>query len=127
MILMFAASSLIAALVDYVLVLLLEPLFSHIPAIAAPLLAATAVARVASSLCNYFINGKLVFEECSKRSILRYYLLVVAIYAVNYLLLLALNMILPLWLAKIIVEIVLYPVSFYMQRRFVFAKGENNA
>lgn len=127
MILMFVASSLIAALVDYVLVLLLEPLFSHIPAIAAPLLAATAVARVASSLCNYFINGKLVFEECSKRSILRYYLLVVAIYAVNYLLLLALNMILPLWLAKIIVEIVLYPVSFYMQRRFVFARGETNA
>ena len=76
---------------------------------------------------NDSFNGKLVFEECSKRSILRYYLLVVAIYAVNYLLLLALNMILPLWLAKIIVEIVLYPVSFYMQRRFVFAKGENNA
>lgn len=132
MILMFAASSLVAALVDYVLVLLLEPLFSYVtavtaPAVSAPLLAATAVARVVSSLCNYFINGKLVFEECSKRSILRYYLLVVAIYAVNYTLLVALDMILPLWLAKLIVEIVLYPISFYMQRRFVFAKGESHA
>ena len=132
MILMFAASSLVAALVDYVLVLLLEPLFSYLtavtaPAVSAPLLAATAVARVVSSLCNYFINGKLVFEECSKRSILRYYLLVVAIYAVNYTLLVALDMILPLWLAKLIVEIVLYPISFYMQRRFVFAKGESHA
>lgn len=132
MILMFAASSLVAALVDYVLVLLLEPLFSYLtavtaPAVSAPLLAATAVARVVSSLCNYFINGKLVFEECSKRSILRYYLLVVAIYAVNFTLLVALDMILPLWLAKLIVEIVLYPVSFYMQRRFVFAKGESHA
>ena len=132
MILMFAASSLVAAVVDYVLVLLLEPLFSYLtavtaPAVSAPLLAATAVARVVSSLCNYFINGKLVFEECSKRSILRYYLLVVAIYAVNYTLLVALDMILPLWLAKLIVEIVLYPISFYMQRRFVFAKGESHA
>lgn len=132
MILMFAASSLVAAVVDYVLVLLLEPLFSYLtavtaPAVSAPLLAATAVARVVSSLCNYFINGKLVFEECSKRSILRYYLLVVAIYAVNYTLLVAPDMILPLWLAKLIVEIVLYPISFYMQRRFVFAKGESHA
>lgn len=132
MILMFAASSLVAAVVDYVLVLLLKPLFSYLtavtaPAVSAPLLAATAVARVVSSLCNYFINGKLVFEECSKRSILRYYLLVVAIYAVNYTLLVALDRILPLWLAKLIVEIVLYPASFYMQRRFVFAKGESHA
>lgn len=118
MILLFVASSLTAALIDYVLVLALQPLLSRF--MAAPLLTATAIARVASSLCNYFLNGKLVFEDCSKQSILRYYLLVAGIYAVNYGLLAVLNAILPLWLAKLLVEIVLYPLSFYLQRRFVF-------
>lgn len=132
MILLFATSSIVAALVDYVLVLGLEPLLSRIMAgislpwapflslTSAPLLCATAIARVVSSLLNYFINGKLVFGDCSKRSIFRYYLLVVGIYAVNFALLSLLNAVMSLWLAKILVEVVLYPLSFYLQRRFVF-------
>lgn len=121
MILMFVASSLAAALLDYVLVLTLPQLLE--PFIPTPLLVSTAIARVVSSLCNYFLNGKLVFGGCSKDSILRYYLLVAGIYAVNYGLLTILSVLLPLplWLAKLLVELVLYPVSFYLQRRFVFA------
>ena len=121
MILLFVASSLAAALLDYVLVLTLPQLLE--PFIPTPLLVSTAIARVVSSLCNYFLNGKLVFGGCSKDSILRYYLLVAGIYAVNYGLLTILSVLLPLplWLAKLLVEMVLYPVSFYLQRRFVFA------
>ncbi len=121
MILLFVASSLAAALLDYVLVLTLPQLLE--PFIPTPLLVSTAIARVVSSLCNYFLNGKLVFGGCSKDSILRYYLLVAGIYAVNYGLLTILSVLLPLplWLAKLLVELVLYPVSFYLQRRFVFA------
>ena len=121
MILLFVASSLAAALLDYVLVLTLPQLLE--PFIPTPLLVSTAIARVVSSLCNYFLNGKLVFGDCSKDSILRYYLLVAGIYAVNYGLLTILSVLLPLplWLAKLLVELVLYPVSFYLQRRFVFA------
>ena len=109
---------------DYVLVLVLEPLLSHF--VRPPLLLATAIARVLSSLCNYFLNGELVFGECSRRSVLRYYLLVAAIYAVNYglLALLTVSAIgLPLWVAKLLVELVLYPLSFYLQRKFVFSGG----
>lgn len=124
MILLFVASSLTAAALDYVLVLVLEPLLSHF--VRPPLLLATATARVISSLCNYFLNGKLVFGECSRRSIVRYYLLVAGIYLVNYLLLALLTVSpigLPLWIAKLLVEAVLYPLSFYLQRRFVFSGG----
>jgi len=118
MILMFVASSIAAFLIDYVLVLLLKPLFGLF--MGAPLLAATATARIISSLCNYQINKSLVFESRSKQSIVRYYILAVGIYVANYLLLLGLSSIIPLWIAKLIVEIILYPISFYMQRRFVF-------
>lgn len=124
MILLFVASSLTVAALDYVLVLVLEPLLSHF--VRPPLLLATATARVISSLCNYFLNGKLVFGECSRRSIVRYYLLVAGIYLVNYLLLAPLTVSpigLPLRIAKLLVEAVLYPLSFYLQRRFVFSGG----
>ena len=77
-------------------------------------------ARVLSSLANYFMNCKLVFENRSRSSILRYYILVVCILAANYLLMLAITRFMPLPVGKIIVELVLYPISFYMQRKYVF-------
>ena len=117
MIFAFVASSLVAMVIDYVLVLALDAAFAGQ---AHALLWSVLIARVVSSLANYFINCKLVFENRAKRSILRYYILAALLLAVNYLLLNALDRVLALSVAKIIVEAVLYPVSFYCQRRFVF-------
>ena len=116
MILMFVASSLMAAIIDYALVLLLSPFFSA-------LLWPTLIARVIRSLTNCFVNGKVVFEGMTGKSVLKYYILAVFIYVANLGLLTGLTALhLPLWIAKLLVELVLYPISFYMQRRFVFAK-----
>ncbi len=117
MIFAFAASSLVAMVIDYILVLALDAAFAGQ---AHALLWSVIIARVVSSLANYFINCKLVFENRAKRSIVRYYVLAALLLAVNYLLLNVLDRFLPLAAGKIIVEAILYPLSFYCQRRFVF-------
>lgn len=121
MILLFAASSLLAAAVDYVLVLSLSALFAKQ---AQGLLWSVVLARVISSFLNYMLNRKLVFEDCSRRSVFRYYLVAAGIMAANYGLLSLISGVMPLALAKLLVELALYPLSFYLQRRFVFAWGE---
>ena len=121
MILLFAASSLLAAAVDYVLVLSLSALFAKQ---AQGLLWSVVLARVISSFLNYMLNRKLVFEDCSRRSVFRYYLVAAGIMAANYGLLSLISGVMPLALAKLLVELALYPLSFYLQRMFVFARGE---
>ena len=121
MILLFAASSLLAAAVDYVLVLSLSALFAKQ---AQGLLWSVVLARVIRSFLNYMLNRKLVFEDCSRRSVFRYYLVAAGIMAANYGLLSLISGVMPLALAKLLVELALYPLSFYLQRRFVFARGE---
>ena len=121
MILLFAASSLLAAAVDYVLVLSLSALFAKQ---AQGLLWSVVLARVISSFLNYMLNRKLVFEDCSRRSVFRYYLVAAGIMAANYGLLSLISGVMPLALAKLLVELALYPLSFYLQRRFVFARRE---
>jgi glycosyltransferase involved in cell wall biosynthesis len=117
MILYFVASSLVAMLLDYVLLLLLS---SATKGMVQSLLISVVGARILSSLANYFMNCKLVFEHRSRTAIIRYYMLVAGILAVNYVLMLGITQFMPLPIGKILVELVLYPVSFYMQRKFVF-------
>lgn len=120
MILLFVASSLIAMATDYVLVIALTPILGKLLPHAAALLISTIAARAVSSLINYFINCKLVFEHRENSSILRYYLLVAGIWAVNYGALYLLSSVIHLTVAKLVVELLLYPVSFLLQRTFVF-------
>lgn len=117
MILFFVASSLVAMLLDYVLVLLFSATTKEM---AQSLLISVVAARVLSSLANYYMNCKLVFENRSRSSILRYYLLVAGILGINYVLMVAITAVMPIAIGKILVELLLYPLSFYMQRKFVF-------
>lgn len=117
MILLFVTSSLVAMLVDYVLVLLLS---AFTQGMAQSLLISVVGARIVSSLINYFINCKLVFENHSKSSIVRYYLLATVILLLNYALMAVVTALMPIAVGKLLVELVLYPLSFYLQRRFVF-------
>lgn len=121
MILLFVASSLLSALVDYVLVLAFSAVFAMQ---AQGLLLSVVLARVISSFLNYMLNRRFVFGDRSRRSVLRYYLVAAGILLANYGLLSALSAVLPLAFVKLLVELALYPLSFYLQRRFVFARGE---
>lgn len=117
MILFFVASSLVAMLLDYVLVLLFSATTKEL---AQSLLISVVGARILSSLANYFMNCKLVFENRSKSSIVRYYLLVAGILAINYGLMVVVTHLMPIAIGKLLVELMLYPLSFFMQRKYVF-------
>ena len=126
MILGFAASSFVAFLIDFLLWLLIAYLTKGWQY---SLLVTVVGARVVSSLFNYLINRKWVFEGKSKQSVWRYYLLAIGILILNYGILylltgqmhspLSSSGSIPVW-AKIVTELICYPISFVMQRKFVF-------
>jgi len=121
----FTASSLVAFVVDYVLVLLLALLFGRIGLKQElVLLLSAVVARVVSSLCNFFINRRVVFksDDGVLRTAIKYYAVAALILALNYLLLNLFNIVLsvPLAVAKLIVEALLFALSLALQRFFVF-------
>ena len=88
------------------------------------LLISVVSARVVSSLCNYSLNRRFVFAQGTRTSILKYYMVAAALLGLNYGFIWVFNAVLPIPLAvaKIITELLLYPLSYVLQRRFVFAK-----
>ena len=119
----FAASSGVATLIDYVLVLLLNSLTG---ALFFPVVAA----RLVSASVNFAMNRR-VFEATGvplRRSALRYAALAVAVVAGSYTMLAVLTGIgMPLWLAKIIADTTMYLVSYSAQSRYVFAPAQDQS
>ncbi|EFM13002.1 glycosyl transferase family 2 [Paenibacillus curdlanolyticus YK9] len=115
----FSCSSLFAALVDYLLLFLVHVLTSS-------LLLSVVAARVSSSIINYSMNRKFVFASGSEskvqRSLPRYFSLVLLILALNYGLLYTLHDRLSIALlpAKLLTEGVLFVLSYWAQRKFVY-------
>ena len=121
----FTASSIVGFLVDYVLVLLLAALFGGFGIKQQTvLLLSPIIARVVSCLCNFLINRRVVFksDESIASTAIKYYAVAALILILNYLLLNLFNIVLsiPLAVAKLIVEALLFAVSLALQRFFVF-------
>lgn len=114
----FIASSSVAALLDLGIFYLMTRLVPQ------SLLAAVITARVISSLVNYWINHKIVFKRrgSHKQALWRYYSVATMIMLMSYGMIKLLNGVLglPLIVAKIIGDGLLYIVSFYSQREFVY-------
>ena len=129
----FIGSSLASFGVDIVLFTLINVLLSKTTNLDSKVIlaVATAGARVISSMFNYTMNRKLVFESDApvKSSIGKYYLLCVCQMAASYgLLYLFAVVILDLakgsllqTLVKFVVDMCLFLVSFQIQQRWVFA------
>ena len=113
----FAASSGIATVIDYVLVLLLN-------AVTGALLFPVVAARLVSASVNFAMN-RHVFEAKGtslRRSAMRYASLALAVVAGSYIMLSVMTSVgVPLWLAKIIADTTMYLVSYSAQSRYVFA------
>ena len=145
MIIVFMLSSFSSFVVDYVLLLSLAAIFRRLPSaiMTAPEeyrlplfghnvdthLLALVIARAVSSFVNYLLNRKVVFKSKSWSNIFRYYLVILSLLAANYLLLslVATDNGLPLWIAQLVVQAVLYPMSFILQRKFVFPTKQKGA
>ena len=119
----FAASSGVATIIDYVLVLVLNALTG---ALFFPVIAA----RLVSASVNFAMNRR-VFEATGvplRRSALRYAALAVAVIAGSYTILAVLTGIgMPLWIAKIIADTTMYLVSYSAQSRYVFAPAQDQS
>ena len=119
----FAASSGVATIIDYVLVLALNALTG---ALFFPVVAA----RLVSASVNFTMN-RHVFEATGvplRRSALRYAALAVAVVAGSYTMLAVLTGIgMPLWIAKIIADTTMYLVSYSAQSRYVFAPAQEQS
>lgn len=134
----FISSSLISFLIDYLLYLLLNYLFkTYVPAlehefrvlmfqILARIAVATVLARIVSSVSNFIINRKYVFNsELSRlKSFPRYLLVCVLIMLLSAALTSSLHLLLG-WsdnTAKLPVDMALFFLSYYLQRKWVFPK-----
>ena len=132
----FTASSIISFLVDYGLFLLINSLLkTYAPALdvhlsvwfvsfIARIAVAAGAARVVSATVNYLINKRMVFfsRAATLRSFLRYAVTVVLIIALSSGIVSSLNIGFG-WsetVTKIPVDLLLFFVSYYLQRKWVF-------
>lgn len=122
----FVFSSMTSALVDILVFSLFINIFENI----SPqfyIYISTILARVISSTVNFIINKKTVFGDKSrdKHTILRYYLLCVVQLSISAILVHAIFSILKIneTIIKLIVDTILFFISFNIQREWVF-KGE---
>ncbi|WP_338209134.1 bifunctional glycosyltransferase family 2/GtrA family protein [Lactiplantibacillus paraxiangfangensis] len=124
----FAASGLISFLIDISLFyLVLFVLGNHV---LNSILMATIVSRVASSLANYSINHRVVFNHAGSQTLIKYgCLFVVQMLASGFFtdllttLLPATNGQLIPTLAKMIVDFILFIISYQIQRDVIFKEG----
>lgn len=114
----FVAASLFSTLVDYALFAVMH---TFVPG---QLLGSVAVARAVSSVVNYSINNKVVFKRKrnGKSTIYRYYALAIPLMFAGYGLIKFFNIVLgiDIYLSKVITDVLLYVVSFIVQREFVY-------
>ncbi|MFT4217217.1 MAG: GtrA family protein [Micropruina sp.] len=116
----FSASSLVAFLVDLVVLLVVQAWTGN-------LLVAVLAARGVSSAVNFLTNRRAVFASRRplRGTLVRYYLLVAVLLLANYGLLAALTGLgMALLVAKLLVEPALFLASYQVQRRFVFGAAE---
>ncbi|MFC6164698.1 glycosyltransferase [Lactiplantibacillus dongliensis] len=124
----FAASGLASFLIDISLFYLVISLIGN--HVLNSILIATVISRVLSSIANYLINHHLVFDHAGHQTLIKYGLLfLVQMFASGYLTNL-LTWALPTtsgqWmptLAKMIVDFILFIISYQIQRDFIFKEG----
>lgn len=118
-IVLFSASSLISALLDFSLLLLLQHLAGN-------LFISVAGARLCSSIFNYAVNRSMVFRKPSgaavSRSLPKYFTLVLMILLLNYGFMFAYHAAagIPLVLSKLLTEATLFLFSYWAQRKYVY-------
>ena len=138
MIFLFMLSSFSCFLIDYSLLLILASVFKSLPQavetapgmFALPVfglmadthLVALIIARAVSSFVNFLLNMRVVFKTSNRTALIRFYTVIIGMLIANYglLALVADSKGMPLWIAQLVVQAVLYPFSFILQRKFVF-------
>lgn len=125
----FVFSSLAAGLLDLFLFYLCISLFGRMASGGVfHIVAAAAVARAGSSLLNYHLNRHRVFRTGGRNSIVKYYALCLLQFAVSTGLVTVFAAVFPLGnlgrtFVKAVVDMLLFLISYQIQREWVFRKG----
>ncbi len=126
-ILKFLCSSMASSIIDIVLFAVLSFLFGKLWDKRTSIFMATIIARVISSMFNYTMNRKAVFKSTKpvKTTLTRYYILCVCQMLVSAGLVYIISELLTLGnvltvIAKFIVDVILFTISFRIQRAWVF-------
>ncbi len=118
-ILRFFTSSMITAIIDFIVFILCYAIFANV-------LTALAAGRIIAIMVNFLLNKKFVFNStCKPRgAFVRYMALVVLNAFLSYLMIIEFQTYLHLSVltAKIFAELILFLVSFSVQRNLVFHK-----
>lgn len=117
----------LSAISSFALDILLFAIFMNVlpSSVEHKIIVSTVMARVISSLYNYFINSKMVFKKAGNNAIIKYFILVIIqMFASGFLVdLLSKNVFsFNPTLIKIIVDSVIFIVNFFVQREWVFKK-----
>ena len=90
--------------------------------------AASGIARVISATFNNFVNRELVFKENSQHSIFKYGGLVIVQITVSALFVHLVHLLLPSLNTvpiKIVVDAILFLISYQIQKRLIFKRNEH--
>lgn len=120
----FASASLISFCADYLLFLLLTAVF---PAGAVFVIVSNVIARIGSASLNYTLNSKAVFHDGApvERTLPKYAALAAVTLLANSLLLTLLTGVgIPAPGAKLLCELILFVLSYFVQSRFIFTRQE---
>jgi len=119
----FLFSSFTSIICDYTMFILLGIIFSFLGK-ELKLLVAIFGARILSSIINFNINRKVVFKNSNniKKLVTKYYLLVIVLMICSYygVYILSSNFIMSEIVAKVIIDILLFLISFKIQVNWVF-------
>ncbi len=82
----------------------------------------TILARIISSLYNYFINSRLVFKNKNKNTIIKYYILVVIQMIASGILVSIAKKIIPgnITVIKFFVDVGIFIVNYFVQKKIIF-------
>ncbi len=118
-ILKYIASSLASVVIDYILFIILTR-FSSVFHVGV----AYAVARLLSGCINYLLNASIVFHKVSKVSAVKYFLLSLTLTLFGSLVsgYISELVTLPDIIYKLVIDIPLFFISYYVQKRIVFRK-----
>lgn len=112
----FSLSSIVSFIVDYLFYTMFIIFTKNVTL-------SNVLARIISGTTNYTINKKLVFKSSNRKSFIEYFFLAIFILVLNTILL---NLIIKFgidkFIAKIIVEIFLFVLSWFIQKRKVFKR-----
>ncbi len=124
----FLFSSSVAFIIDYLLLILLNKQFATLSAVSLGSMEISAIiAWCVSSLTNFTLNRYFVFRSNAPLlpSLAEYYGLAGAVFVLKTFVLLELltrALHIPLWIAKLIAEVVFFISNYFIQKKFIFRR-----